>query len=89
MLDQEIVEELENLRLAAIRFEQLFIGLPLPCLGFDLSGTIYEWNRASERVLACGQNTLFMSSAFTVLCSNDDQQDKLQELIEEVGRGES
>jgi diguanylate cyclase (GGDEF)-like protein len=33
---------------AARRFEELFQGLPIACLGYDASGSVLEWNRASE-----------------------------------------
>lgn len=89
MEESDLTIELENFRLAARRFEQLFQGLPIACLGFDLTGTIYEWNKAFERMLDCKSPDLLMSSIFTLLCLSDDQYDRMGDMLDGVARGES
>ncbi len=89
MLDPEVVEEIENLRLAAVRFEQLFQGLPFPCVGMDLGGTIFEWNRAGEKLLGLDSASLFMSSAFTVLCHDDLHRDRLDSMLLGAAQGKT
>ena len=37
-------------QIAARRFEELFQGLPVACVGFSRDGLIYEWNRASSEL---------------------------------------
>ncbi len=39
-----------QLRFASKRFESLFNLVPVACFTFDKNGTIYEWNRESERL---------------------------------------
>jgi len=89
MLDRQTAEEIENLKHAAARFEQLFQGLPLSCIGMDLGGTIFEWNRAGENMLGLDPAVLFMSSAFDVLCHDDNHRDRLDSMLSGVAQGQS
>ena len=38
----------ESLKIASLRFEDLFNGLPMACFTFDVDGCVHEWNRAAE-----------------------------------------
>lgn len=89
MLDSETLEELANLRFAATRFEQLFHGLPLACIGMDSGGTIFEWNRAGEKLIGLDSTSLFLSSAFTVLCPDEAHRNKLYEMLQGMANGQS
>lgn len=89
MHDPELLEEVANLRLAARRFEQLFQGLPIACIGFDLAGTIYEWNKACERLFGLDSKEIFMSSLFRVFCESESDSDRLGEMLDGMIRGES
>jgi len=56
-------EQLESTSLgsqqAARRFEELFQGLPVACIGFSVDGRVFEWNRSS--------NDMFGREAYQVL----------------------
>jgi diguanylate cyclase (GGDEF)-like protein len=87
MHDAELQEELEFLRLAGRRFEQLFYGMPVPCIGLDLGGTIFDSNRACLNLFSGFNGDLFMTSAYTVLCSDDAQTQLLARMLEGVADG--
>lgn len=89
MQKSRLVEELENWRLAARRFESLFQRLPIPCLGFDLEGTIFEWNTACEAALGGASAILFMAPLHSVFCHDDAQREELDRILESLARGES
>jgi diguanylate cyclase (GGDEF)-like protein/PAS domain S-box-containing protein len=84
-------EELEGTSIssqaAARRFEELFQGLPVACIGFAEEGLIYEWNRASTE--------LFGLEAFEVLgqpvwdhIADGRYRRRATSLMEKVFRGE-
>jgi diguanylate cyclase (GGDEF)-like protein/PAS domain S-box-containing protein len=89
MQKSRLMEELENWRLAARRFESLFQRLPIPCLGFDLEGTIFEWNTACEAALGGASAILFMAPLHSVFCHDDAQREELDRILESLARGES
>jgi len=89
MHKSRLTEELENWRLAARRFESLFQRLPIPCLGFDLEGTIFEWNAACEVALGGSSAVLFMAPLQSILCHSDAQCDEVDRILEGLARGES
>lgn len=60
---------------AAKRFEELFQNLPVACVGFDVEGYIREWNRSTERLLACGPERLFGCELIDVLGTGDGTAD--------------
>lgn len=86
---QDVQTEVEFLRLAASRFEQLFQGLPIACMGFDLGGTVFEWNRACELTFKFDDANLLMNSVYSVLCQNQAQRSKLADMLESVAAGDS
>jgi len=86
---QDVHTEVEFLRLAASRFEQLFQGLPIACMGFDLGGTVFEWNRACERTFKLDDGKLLMNSVYAVLCQTPEQRSRLADMLEEVAVGNS
>lgn len=86
---QDVQTEVEFLRLAASRFEQLFQGLPIACMGFDLGGTVFEWNRACERTFNFDDSNLLMNSVYSVLCQTPAQRSRLADMIETVASGDS
>lgn len=77
----------EDASLAGRRFELLFQGLPVPCLGFDLSGTIFEWNRACEQSLGHAPALLFMSSLRNFFVQSDEDEDRIDEILDQVAKG--
>lgn len=89
MQQRDLHEELENWQLAARRFETLFQRLPIPCLGFDLEGTIFEWNRECETQLGGMAAVLFMRQAQAVLCSSPEQEELFNGLLDNLALGES
>lgn len=52
---------------AARRFEELFSGLPIACFTTDAKGTIYEWNRESEKLWGYPASEVFEQSMFDLL----------------------
>lgn len=68
---------------ASNRFQQLFGGLPVGCLTYDMSGTVHEWNKAMteltqvEGYMACFQH---ISGIF----NRPDQLDFVLDLIQDV-----
>ncbi len=89
MHEPEHHEELENWRLAARRFETLFQRLPVPCIGYDLSGTIFEWNRATEECLGQAAALLFMRSIQNLFCFEDSQRETMDVMLDRIAGGES
>lgn len=89
MHEPDVHEELENWRLAARRFEALFQRLPVPCIGYDLQGTIFEWNRACEDCLGQAAALLFMRSIQNLFCFEEDQREAMDRMLEQIAAGES
>ncbi|HRF58351.1 MAG TPA: diguanylate cyclase [Fimbriimonadaceae bacterium] len=49
------------------RFSDLFIGLPVACLTFDLEGKIMEWNRAAETLFMIQPEDVWQASLTDVV----------------------
>lgn len=49
--NQALEHAQDRLEVAGARFRQLFLGLPVGCLGLDAGGRVFEWNRAAEGLL--------------------------------------
>lgn len=49
------------------RFSDLFIGLPVACLTFDLDGQIMEWNRAAETLFMIKPEEVWQASLSEVI----------------------
>lgn len=82
-------EDAENWRIAARRFESLFQRLPVPCIGFDAEGTIFEWNQACEQCLGQAAAFLFMRSLKNLVCDTDQQFDELDTIFERLRAGQT
>lgn len=52
---------------SARRFEELFNGVPVPCITTDSSGTIYEWNQSAEDFFGIGPVELLEQNIGDVL----------------------
>ncbi len=87
MSDEDLLQELENQKLAAKRFERLFQGLPIACIGFDLDGTIFEWNRTFETLFGFHAGALFMASLSNLMCHDDAQFDQFENLMNALRQG--
>ncbi len=77
----------QRIEVAAKRFEELFQGLPIACLGFDTSGAIQEWNRASEEMFGDAPK-LFHVDLFELLAPVRDEEN-VREIIQKVFRNEA
>jgi len=81
--------EAANMRIegAAKRFEELFQGLPIACLGYDASGAVMEWNRASEEMF--GDATKLFGIKLYDLLNPVHEANELREMTEQVFKGKS
>ncbi len=52
---------------SARRFEELFNGVPVPCITTDSKGTIYEWNQSAEDFFGIGPAELLEQNIGDVL----------------------
>jgi diguanylate cyclase (GGDEF)-like protein/PAS domain S-box-containing protein len=62
MLSEKIQEtELisENFRLATFRLQKVLASIPIPCVGCDVHGNVFEWNEAAERMFKYGLFEVF------------------------------
>jgi diguanylate cyclase (GGDEF)-like protein/PAS domain S-box-containing protein len=84
----EILEATNSrLEAAARRFEELFQGLPIACLGFDAQGIVFEWNHACERLFGDNAVALFQQQLDKVL--GEEHRDFLLDMRQRVFSGES
>lgn len=72
---------------AARRFEDLFDGIPIACLTFDASGTIYEWNRAAETLweLSAAQA---MQQPLSGALRHSEGEATISQVLDQVFRGD-
>lgn len=78
----------ESARLAALRFEQLFAGLPIACYSYDAEGTIYEWNSAAEDLWSISNAEAALSSIYGTVVSPENF-DAHRGMVARVFAGES
>jgi two-component system, cell cycle response regulator len=80
--------EAANFRIetAARRFEELFQGLPVACVGYDAEGRVYEWNRACELMFDISAGDMYRRSIYELFCT-DAQTGEMQEIIGRVFEG--
>lgn len=78
----------EMTRCATHRFQELFMGLPVSCFTIDVSGTIFDWNRASSGLFGRRPETVYLQNAFAVLPAEDDRA-TLSDACAKVATGES
>ncbi len=55
--EQQIV--VENYKMASIRLQKLLASIPMPCIGVDVSGLIYEWNESAQKLFGYTHMELF------------------------------
>ena len=77
----------QRLGIAAKRFEELFQGLPIACLGYGPNGEVFEWNRAAEMLL--GDPTKLLNANICNLLTSTDADISLEDCLERVLLGES
>lgn len=77
----------QRMETAAKRFEELFQGLPIACLGYDSSSVILEWNRASEEMF--GDATKLFGVRLLDLLNLGAAEAELASTTERVFQGES
>lgn len=68
----ELLLEIENLRTGLGRLQQLLMKLPIPFVGMDNEGTIYEWNGAAEEAFGKSLFEVFEQPATNHIFTNDD-----------------
>ncbi len=73
---------------AALRFEQLFAGLPIACYTFDKEENIQEWNAAAERLWGIPSHLAFERWVYHT-ASYEESRDAQAETIRRVFAGES
>ena len=78
----------EAARHSAVRFEQLFDGLPAACFTYDAHGTIYEWNAAAETLWGVSHSESFLSSIYEIVVGEEHREAK-REVVRRVFAGES
>ena len=66
-LARETGEMAESLKIASLRFEDLFNGLPVACFTFDREGCVHEWNRAAEEAFGVPAFDALTSPVWEVL----------------------
>lgn len=49
----------ENFRIATQRLQKVLASVPIPCIGIDVEGRVYEWNSAAERQFGYAHFDLF------------------------------
>jgi len=82
--------EAANFRIetAARRFEELFQGLPVACVGYDGEGRIYEWNRACELMFESDATDMYRRTIYDLFCT-EAQTEEMRQIIERVFDGNS
>lgn len=60
---------MDQSRLAALRFEELFQGLPVACFGFDCNGCIYDFNRSAVELFGVQAHEVIMEPFYDRLVS--------------------
>ena len=78
----------EAARHAAIRFEQLFDGLPVACFTYDAEGTIYEWNAEAEALWGVSYAESFQASIYDVVVGEAHREAE-RETVRRVFAGEA
>jgi diguanylate cyclase (GGDEF)-like protein/PAS domain S-box-containing protein len=58
--EQQIV--VENYKMASIRLQKLLASIPMPCIGVDVNGLIYEWNESAQKLFGYTHMELFETS---------------------------
>ncbi|BDI30053.1 hypothetical protein CCAX7_21040 [Capsulimonas corticalis] len=76
---QETKEALQMQEAANWRFAELYMGLPVACIAFDIHGRIREWNRASEVLFGASAGQMFERPVWEALHTADcwDDQEAL------------
>lgn len=83
----------ENQNLAKVletanrRVNELFKGLPIPCITIDNQGTIMEWNRASERLFRKSSYEVWMKPLHEVIVDQKHQR-AAKNLVKRCSAGE-
>lgn len=65
---------------ASRRFQSLFEGLPVGCMTFDASGTVFEWNKRASEIFGREPQFALLHPVHTVLGA-DDREDEVNEFI--------
>jgi len=73
---------------AARRFEELFHGLPIACLTYDLDGNIFEWNRAAEDLYGLKAHEVLYKSIYSTVL-DPEQSERCKLINNRVFDGES
>lgn len=77
----------QRIEVAAKRFEELFQGLPIACLGYDQSGAVLEWNRACTDMFGDAPK-LFHVDLLKLLAPVKDEEN-VRKIIQKVFLGEA
>lgn len=63
----QVAESRSFAMVSARRFEELFNGVPVPCITTDSNGTIFEWNQSAEEFFGIGPVELLEQNIGEVL----------------------
>lgn len=84
---RELEEATVFLQGANRRFTELFMGLPIACLTYDIEGSIHEWNRACETLFGLPAEEVFEKKIWEVIGRPEDEAET-RERVSRVFAGE-
>ncbi len=70
----ELKLEVENLRTGLLRLQHLLASLPIPFVGMDRDGVIYEWNKSAEEAFGKSLFDVFEQPAKEIVFASDNEQ---------------
>ena len=62
----------ENFRISSSRFQRVLASIPVPCIGCDIHGNIYEWNAAAQLAFHKSHAEVFEHSICELLFDQDN-----------------